>query len=242
MDKFAEVDLLARDPSTLSKKERKMLKKQLEQKESFKEQRQGTIIKWAVIAIIVLLFGAFAWFLFQRANKPLPGTFLENQGRDHITVAQWMKFNYSSNPPTSGPHDPVWSKSGIYDSPQGDGYLVHSLEHGYIILSYNCNVDGVSTKAQATEKQASISSQLVPADKLPAPLTQKDCDKLKKELTDIANQKTLWKLIVVPRPNMDTRIALTAWTRIEKLSELNKEQILAFIDAFRNHGPEQTME
>ena len=45
---------------------------------------------------------------------------------------------YNSNPPTSGPHYAQWEKPGIYNRVLEDGKLVHSLEHGYIIISYDC--------------------------------------------------------------------------------------------------------
>jgi Protein of unknown function (DUF3105) len=45
-------------------------------------------------------------------------------------------FPYSTNPPTSGPHDDFPVIAGIYDTPLDDEALVHSLEHGIVIVSY----------------------------------------------------------------------------------------------------------
>src|SRR5687767_12191205 len=50
---------------------------------------------------------------------------------------------YSTNPPTSGHHYATWKQAGFYDTntdafPQA--YLVHNLEHGYIIFWYNCTI------------------------------------------------------------------------------------------------------
>ncbi len=50
------------------------------------------------------------------------------------------------------------------------------------------------------------------------------------------------RLIVVPRPNLDPPIALTAWTKLLKLEIVNEEKIVDFIKEFRNKGPEKTME
>lgn len=70
----------------------------------------------------------------------------------------------------------------------------------------------------------------------------KDCLDLKKELSDFANGEGLSKLIVIPRPNMDTTIALTAWGRIDTIDRIDKDRMSAFIKVFRNNGPEKTME
>ena len=42
-----------------------------------------------------------------------------------------------SNPPTSGSHYPCWAPWGIYEEAPADGFLVHNLEHGGVIISYN---------------------------------------------------------------------------------------------------------
>ncbi|MBI1982535.1 MAG: DUF3105 domain-containing protein [Candidatus Levybacteria bacterium] len=68
------------------------------------------------------------------------------------------------------------------------------------------------------------------------------CQDLKKNLSDLANEKKLSKLIVIPRPNLDSPIALTAWTRIDKFDSFDKERINRFIDTFRDQGPEKTRE
>ncbi|HYH28605.1 MAG TPA: DUF3105 domain-containing protein [Actinomycetota bacterium] len=45
---------------------------------------------------------------------------------------------YSSNPPTSGPHDSTPSQTGtIFKTPQPSEQLVHSMEHGAVIFWTN---------------------------------------------------------------------------------------------------------
>ena len=68
------------------------------------------------------------------------------------------------------------------------------------------------------------------------------CKDLVKKLSDLANEVRMWKMIVVPRPSLDVPLALTAWTRIDKLQNFDKERIMRFITAFRDKGPEKTME
>ncbi len=158
---------------------------------------------------VVLLVVLGAW-VYNQASQPLPGQAMPIQSRDHIAVgAQHPPYN--SNPPTSGWHYDTPLAAGIYDTPQVDENLVHSLEHGYIIVSYDC-----------------------------AKLNGLSCDDLKTKLSDLANQQRIWKLIVVPRDNMDAPIALTAWGRIEKLNTYDENSIRAFVSAWRDKGPEQT--
>lgn len=45
---------------------------------------------------------------------------------------------YASNPPASGPHDPVPVGRGIYDEPQLKERLLHNMEHAAVIVWYNC--------------------------------------------------------------------------------------------------------
>lgn len=48
------------------------------------------------------------------------------------------------------------------------------------------------------------------------------------------------KVLLAPYPGMDARIALTAWTRIDKFDEFDEERITRFINAYRgidNHAP-----
>ena len=54
-------------------------------------------------------------------------------GRNHVPQA-----TYSVDPPAGGDHDPVPSAAGFYDTTDvpTDGHLVHSLEHGYVIVWY----------------------------------------------------------------------------------------------------------
>jgi hypothetical protein len=171
------------------------------------------------IAILVILGGGV--FLMTKSSEPESKTQTSSKytwkkvadmGRTHVD--EGTKITYNSNPPTSGSHYPVWEKYGIKDKPVADELLVHSLEHGYIILSYNC-------------------------EKLPKSVT---CDQLKQQLNDVMKAKRTWKMIVIPRPSLDVPVALTAWNYIDKMNSFDKDRAFAFIDQFRDQGPEKTME
>ncbi|OGF99653.1 hypothetical protein A2153_03815 [Candidatus Gottesmanbacteria bacterium RBG_16_38_7b] len=59
-----------------------------------------------------------------------------------------------------------------------------------------------------------------------------DCQRLISDLAKIAN-KYPEEVTLAPYPKLDTRIALTAWTRIDKFNDFNSERIEKFINSFR---------
>jgi hypothetical protein len=63
-----------------------------------------------------------------------------SEGGGHVdpgTDIEWM-----NNPPHSGRHYSVWEQTkGEHDEPIERGYWVHNLEHGWIVLAYNCPDD-----------------------------------------------------------------------------------------------------
>lgn len=177
-------------------------------------RRQKTQPRWVIYAglgvlalALVVFFGSRA---LQSASTPLPGEPVADQGAAHIKPGE-SHPPYNTNPPTSGWHYDVSDKPGVYDSPLIDEEMVHSLEHGYVIIAYNCGN-----------------------------LSDADCQALKGKLKALAERQRLWKLIVVPRPNLDTQIALTAWRRIDKLNSYDEDRIVRFINAWRDKGPEKT--
>jgi len=87
----------------------------------------------------------------------LPGKTFPNLGQKHIPEGE--RVTYNSNPPTSGSHYQVPAAWGIYSlKPPVDERLVHNLEHGGIIISYNPDLlkseDLEKVKAQARELRA----------------------------------------------------------------------------------------
>jgi hypothetical protein len=137
-----------------------------------------------------------------------PGEAVELQIAQHVEPGQ-AHPDYNSDPPTSGWHLATAIPAGFYDAPQVDEALVHNLEHGHIVIAYDCG------------KLA-------------------DCDEVKARLRAIVDRYDGWKVTVVPRQNKDTPLALTAWGRIDRLDDYDEARITAFIDAYRDQGPEKT--
>lgn len=57
---------------------------------------------------------------------------LPDAGRDHIPADRSVA--YATVPPTSGPHYDRWIQPGVHDEIQPRELLVHSLEHGNIVI------------------------------------------------------------------------------------------------------------
>jgi hypothetical protein len=104
---------------------------------------------------------------------------------------------YASDPPTSGPRLPYIADWGVHRLPVPLELQAHNLEHGGVLIQYNC----------------------------PEP-----CPELAAQLEEIAHQRDF--VLVAPYPRMESKIALTAWGKIETLDGFEPERILRFVDAY----------
>lgn len=104
---------------------------------------------WGIIAALVVLgaggFGWLAWTqsagddfdsLVTRGQATLAQVrAFPNLGRDHVDpgtiVAAGEPF------PLSGPHWPEPAAPGFYQEPPPTGMLIHSLEHGHVVVYYD---------------------------------------------------------------------------------------------------------
>jgi hypothetical protein len=103
----------------------------------------------------------------------LPGEQLPDLGQEHIDEGE--SASYNSNPPTSGPHYKIAAAWGIYDEAPVDEKLVHNLEHGGIVISYNPNQIQEETLEQLRSQVRELSQFnpriiLTPKETLDAPL------------------------------------------------------------------------
>lgn len=136
----------------------------------------------------------------------LPGTPIPDLGQEHVPESQ--RVTYNSNPPTSGAHHATPAAWGIYNKqPSIDERLVHNLEHGGIVISYN-----------------------------PDRIQGQDLEKIKAQARELS--KINPRIIVTPRINLDSAIALTAWGYLQKLNNYDSEAIAAFYNAHIARAPE----
>ena len=123
---------------------------------------------------------------------------------------------YCTQPPSSGPHYPVWAAFRSYTSPVPHENLVHDLEHGAVIVLFKCTAaDGCPSVAASL--QAVIDAR--PID--PA------CDPAVKR-----------RVILAPDPTLDIAIGAGAWGWTYRATCVDATTLGAFIDAHYGHGPE----
>jgi hypothetical protein len=89
-------------------------------------------------------------------------------GRNHVASPV-----YRVNPPSGGNHDPQPAPAGVYDggTVPDDGQLVHSLEHGYVIVWHRPDLPD-SALADVLEVRATFERDVlvVPRASLPTPV------------------------------------------------------------------------
>jgi hypothetical protein len=87
-----------------------------------------------------------------------------SEGRNHVTEP----VRYKSNPPHSGPHNPVPADDGIYDEAPRTESLVHSLEHGRIVMQFRPQVsDEVKGQLKSLYEEDPSHMVLVPNARMP---------------------------------------------------------------------------
>ncbi len=141
-----------------------------------------------------------------------------DQGSTHLekkrgeTVLTVLGVPYNSNPPTSGPHLPNWSDWGVFNQPLSDELTLHNLEHGGIVIQYDCPqgcpgaINALSAYARRYPPQSFTGVLLAPrAGGLPD----------------------------------GARIVLTAWTKRLALKSLDTDRINQFISTYIGQGPEK---
>jgi len=60
-----------------------------------------------------------------------------DEGNTHVPVG--TPIDYQTDPPTSGNHYPDPQPGGYYTAPVASGFLVHSMEHGGVIIYYDAS-------------------------------------------------------------------------------------------------------
>lgn len=134
-----------------------MAKKSKSRKKSGKGQTKPAARPWhgstggrvAIVAVVAAaLFLGWRWSLGSRVESAflehvrLGQASLEQVERPpdedtsgHTTPGESLR--YRGDPPTSGRHNPKWLDPGIYQTVQPSDRLVHSLEHGMVVIYFD---------------------------------------------------------------------------------------------------------
>lgn len=132
-----------------------------------------------------------------------------------LHVPPCSPVSYVSNPPSSGNHYPIWADYKSYDEPVPRGFWVHNLEHGAVVITYNCPGGCAGEVAQA---QSLIDSYL-----------DQPC------FTSVG---VLRRIVMTPDPKLDVRWAASAWGWTLKASCFEPAVFLQFIYDHYSHAPE----
>lgn len=173
-----------------------------------REQIRNYVI-WGGLGLVVL---AVIGFVVWQGIRPAAGeTFPIMTSSPHIAT-DTDPGDYNSDPPTSGLHYAEEAQAGFYDTniyTYPAGYLVHNLEHGYVIFWYNCDL-----------------------------LSESACSDLKNQIRTVIDDLGGTKLIAYPWPSLEVPVVVTSWGRLQKFETFDVAQAKAFYQTNLNRAPE----
>lgn len=136
------------------------------------------------------------------------------QGNIHIGNGQVSPIAYNSIPPTSGPHYPNIVAWQLYTEPFRYEQLVHNLEDGGVIIYYQC----ASACPELVEELRAIAQPYMDAGR---------------HVVVAPNDPTIALADgAKPHGDMGAPIAVVAWRKILKLTQVDAQKIGQFIEAF----------
>lgn len=130
-----------------------------------------------------------------------------SQGNEHVDSGTDVK--YSTMPPTSGPHYGQAASAGYYTETPPLGQLVHSLEHGAVVIYYD------------------------PARSSPA--ANESLQKFAQEHTGTWQSVIV---VPNPQENPESTYVLTAWQHMLRMNSYDKRTVRAFLAEYLGRGPE----
>lgn len=190
--------------------------KRAERRERQRRQRNKSFLIWGAVALAVIVIVAL--FIRQGAGPAAPVGEEVEIPPDYVNhIADGTDPGpFPSDPPAGGRHYASEYEAGFYEedssqtqAPYPEGYLVHNLEHGYVIFWYNCDV-----------------------------LNENECSALKSEIRSVMDNFNSSKIIAFPWPSLDVPVAMTSWGRILRFDTFDPQTAENFIRANRNKAPE----
>jgi hypothetical protein len=182
-----------------------------------KSQRQTNIWVYVALGLVIVIAIGLVIFSTKPLNTPATGPMGDEVpilSRDHVPNNA-PPPPYNSNPPAGGAHfaDPFpakfYQETDLTTLPKWpEGYLVHNLEHGYVIFWYNCQAQGIN------------------------------CNDLKKTIQDVMNKNGGTKLIAFPWTTMDVPLAMSSWGRIMNFKTPDAKVMEQFVQNNRYKAPE----
>jgi hypothetical protein len=186
-------------------------------KEPARRPRWLWVIAGVAVLGLIAVVGVFQSSKTSLEAQPLPERgdqgLLQNvqsfpsEGTEHVSES--TEVAYSTNPPTSGQHYAAATPGGFYVEPRPAGNLVHSLEHGAVVIYYD--------PAQLTDEIRQSLTRFVQAHRDPWASVI---------------------VVPHSDPKPDAPFVLTAWTKMFKLDRYDVPTIRAFLVEYLGRGPE----
>lgn len=174
-----------------------------------RRQRLNSNLMWVGIgAVVISVIGFIVW----QGIRPAAGESVPIMTSSPHIPTDSDPGQYNSNPPTSGLHYAEEAQAGFYEEniyTYPAGYLVHNLEHGYVIFWYNCDL-----------------------------LEESACSELKSQIRSVMDELGGVKLIAYPWNSIDVPLVMTSWGRLQRFETFDSEQAKAFYQANLNRAPE----
>lgn len=146
----------------------------------------------------------------------------------HTHVTEGTKVQYEHSPPTSGCHyslgqpHPAPIPPGVYPAHIDPEYWVHNLEHGYIVVLYNC---GDGNGPSACQSDFASLRQWAAKQKPDPGLAQLD------------PQHAYAKVVVLPW-KFDHKFAALSWDWYDPMDKLDTSELQRFYDNHVGNSPE----
>lgn len=139
---------------------------------------------------------------------------LPDEGGGHVRPGAPLTFR--NNPPASGKHYDEWVRPyGVYPDAIPEGYWVHNLEHGAIVVLYKCPEGQSSCEDSDLFRQLQTLFEAAPPGKYGEV-----------------------KIVATQYPKLKTPVAALAWNRILELPAYDQNRLIEFYRAHVDRGPE----
>lgn len=165
------------------------------------------------IGIIALLAaGVIGSIVISQSNSAPPQNRLGQEqpdfGREHLQPGQSAK--YDSDFPTSGTHSPQPADWGAYKQEIPNENLIHSMEHGGIVITYRPDLDAATvSKIERLFTRPFSNPDFAPT-----------------------------KVVIVPYSKNDKPIVMRSWRRILNLDSFNEKTMMDYYLGNVNKSPE----
>jgi hypothetical protein len=180
-----------------------------------KRKRAQRFTRLGLGAVGLILVGVLA-YAFYIGVRPAAGESVPVMPDSSHIADDASPPQYSTDPPTSGPHYAGDLEAGFIEEADlaglpanPHGYLVHNLEHGYVIFWYNCSL-----------------------------LDEAGCTKLKADIRSVMDRFNGIKLIAFPWESIDVPLVMTSWGHLKRFERFDANQASDFIERNRNRAPE----